>query len=147
MQNETQGSVIALGTFDGVHAGHRALLHQAVELADALHAAPLAYTFRNHPLSLFGREPRHLMTAEERIAALNAMGLPVVADVFDASYASTPPRDFVRMLVERFALRGVVAGFNYTFGDRGAGDTALLQALGQEMGFAVRILEPVSYEG
>ena len=147
MRNETQGSVIALGTFDGVHAGHRALLHQAVELADALHAAPLVYTFRNHPLSLFGREPRLLMTAEERIAALTAMGLPVAADVFDASYASTPPRDFVRMLVERFALRGVVAGFNYTFGDRGAGDTALLRALGQEMGFAVRILEPVSYEG
>ena len=51
------------------------------------------------------------------------------------------------MLVERFALQGAVVGFNYTFGDRGAGNTALLQALGKELGFAVQVIEPVSYDG
>ncbi len=146
MQNKAQGAVIALGTFDGVHAGHRALLHEAAALAETLHAVPLIYTFRNHPLSLFGREPRLLMTPEERIAVLEATGVPVAADVFDAAFAATPPREFVRMLVERFGMRGAVAGFNYTFGDRGAGDTALLQALGKELGFSVRVLGPVSYE-
>ena len=127
MKIKAQGAVVALGTFDGVHAGHRALISEAAGLAKALHASPLIYTFRNHPLSLFGREPRLLMTPEERIAALAATGIPVAADAFDARLAATPPRDFVRMLVERFALRGIVAGFNYTFGDRGAGDTALLK--------------------
>lgn len=146
MEIKAQGAVVALGTFDGVHAGHRALISEAAGLAKALHASPLIYTFRNHPLSLFGREPRLLMTPEERIAALAATGIPVAADAFDAQLAATPPRDFVCMLVERFALRGVVAGFNYTFGDRGAGDTVLLKTLGEELGIAVRVLGPVSYE-
>lgn len=70
MEIKAQGAVVALGTFDGVHAGHRALISEAAGLAKALHASPLIYTFRNHPLSLFGREPRLLMTPEERIAAL-----------------------------------------------------------------------------
>lgn len=62
MKIKAQGAVVALGTFDGVHAGHRALISEATGLAKALHASPLIYTFRNHPLSLFGREPRLLMT-------------------------------------------------------------------------------------
>ncbi len=147
MQNKREGSVIALGTFDGVHLGHRALIAQAAEWAGNISAMPIIYTFKSHPLALFGREPRLLMTADERIAALSATGIPVVADDFTREYAATPPQEFVSMLVSRFNARGVVAGFNYTFGSRGRGDTALLQALGREMGFAVRIIEPVAYEG
>ncbi len=147
MQNKAQGHVLALGTFDGVHLGHRALLQQTVMLAETLDATPIIYTFKNHPLSLFGRSPKLLMTEAERTAALEATGMPVVADPFDAQFAAQPPQAFVRMLVERFALRGAVVGFNYTFGDRGAGNTALLQALGKELGFAVQVIEPVSYDG
>ena len=80
MQNKAQGHVLALGTFDGVHLGHRALLQQTVMLAETLGAAPIIYTFQNHPLSLFGRSPKLLMTEAERTAALEATGMPVVAD-------------------------------------------------------------------
>lgn len=147
MQIEKNGNVLVLGTFDGVHAGHRALIGQAAELAESLCASPLIYTFTNHPLSLFGQEPRLLMTPQERIAALAETGVRVVADAFDAQLAATPPEAFVRMLCARFAVRGIVSGFNYTFGQKGAGNATLLSTLGQANGFAVKVLAPVSYEG
>ena len=143
MQNELQGNVIALGMFDGVHLGHRVLLDETAALAQALNASPLIYTFQNHPLALFGREPRLLMTPAERIAALAGTGIPVEAAPFTARYAATPPRRFVEMLMRRYSMRGVVVGFNYTFGDRGAGNTALLRSLGEELGFTVKVIEPV----
>ncbi len=147
MKNEKHGSVIALGTFDGVHAGHRALLAEAKALAAKLGAQPMIYTFRNHPLSPFGREPKLLMTQLERLYALEASGLPVTADRFDLAFASTSPEDFIKMLSDRFGMRGAVVGFNYTFGSKGMGDTALLQKMGAELGFSVSVMEPVSHDG
>lgn len=147
MMNEKHGTVIALGTFDGVHAGHRMLLQEAKTLAAKLGAQPMIYTFRNHPLSPFGREPKLLMTQLERLYALEASGLPVAADVFDLEFAATSPEDFIKMLSERFCMRGAVVGFNYTFGSKGKGDTELLRKMGKEMGFAVSVMEPVSHEG
>lgn len=147
MKNERNGSVIALGTFDGVHAGHRALLREAKELAGKIGASPMIYTFRNHPLSPFGKEPKLLMTQLERLYALEASGIRVAADMFDLTFASTPPEDFVKMLCSRFQMRGAVVGFNYTFGSKGMGDTALLKEMGAEMGFSVSVMEPVSHGG
>jgi len=147
MKNEKKGSVIALGTFDGVHAGHRALLREAKELSAKLGAEPMIYTFRNHPLSPFGREPKLLMTQLERLYALEASGLFVAADVFDLEFAATPPADFVKMLCRRFDMRAAVVGFNYTFGSKGRGNTELLRKMGADLGFTVSVMEPVSHEG
>lgn len=139
-------SVIALGTFDGVHLGHRQLIDTTLALAKETGRRPLIYTFSNHPGEAFGQAPRQLMTGPERIAALSAI-CETIADPFDRAYAAMSPQDFVAMLVRRFSMKTAVAGFNYTFGSRGAGDIPLLRALGEEIGFSVYEIPPRTYKG
>ncbi len=107
---------IALGTFDGVHIGHRAIINAAIDKAAELDMEPMIYTFTAHPMALFGKQPPLLMTQSERMAALGGMGCMLSADEFSAEYAATEPEQFIKMLIERFNMGCAVAGFNYTFG-------------------------------
>ncbi len=140
-----RGTAIALGTFDGVHLGHAALIRRAIEASRAEDLRPLVYTFSAHPMAAFGACPPLLMTDAARLKALGEY-CAVAADDFTPAFAATQPRDFIEMLVARFNMRLAVAGYNYTFGKNGLGDTALLRALGREMGFAVEIMPPVLFE-
>lgn len=138
---------IALGTFDGVHIGHRAIINAAIDKAAELDMEPMIYTFTAHPMALFGKRPPLLMTQSERIAALGGMGCTLSADEFSAEYAATEPEQFIKMLIERFNMGCAVAGFNYTFGRRGEGSVELIKKLGKKYGFAVEIVPPVMYKG
>ena len=138
---------IALGTFDGVHIGHRAIINAAIDRAAKLDMEPMIYTFTAHPMALFGKQPPLLMTQSERMAALGGMGCALSADEFSAEYAATEPEQFIKMLIERFNMGCAVAGFNYTFGRRGEGSVELIKKLGEKYGFAVEIVPPVMYKG
>lgn len=138
---------IALGTFDGVHIGHRAIINAAIDKAAELDMEPMIYTFTAHPMALFGKQPPLLMTQSERMAALGGMGCTLSADEFSAEYAATEPEQFIKMLIERFDMGCAVAGFNYTFGRRGEGSVELIKKLGEKYGFAVEIVPPVMYKG
>ena len=138
---------IALGTFDGVHIGHRAIINAAIDRAAKLDMEPMIYTFTAHPMALFGKQPLLLMTQSERMAALGGMGCTLSADEFSAEYAATEPEQFIKMLIERFNMGCAVAGFNYTFGRRGEGSVELIKKLGEKYGFAVEIVPPVMYKG
>lgn len=137
---------VALGTFDGVHLGHAALIGRMREQALEKGLSPLIYTFTNHPMAAFGACPPLLMTNAARIEALGRLA-EVAADEFTPAFAQTTPRAFVEMLVSRFNMRHVAVGYNYTFGSRGAGNIALLRALGEEFGFTLDIVPPVLFEG
>lgn len=139
------GTAIALGTFDGVHPGHRAIIAAALERAKARGLECVIYTFTGHPMAIFGKQPPLLMTDAERLAALSRF-CRVETDEFTPEYAATEPETFVKMLVEKHGMRCAVAGFNYTFGNRGAGDTALIGRLASKYGFEVVIVPPVLFE-
>ncbi len=140
-------TVLALGTFDGAHLGHRAIFEGARAMAARLGAEPVIYTFEKHPLALFGKQPPLLMGEGERIGALRSTLCRVVADAFTKELASTEPEEFVKLLLSRFDMAGAVAGYNYSFGCRGAGNVALLRELGARFGFAVEVVEPVLFKG
>ena len=130
--------VVALGMFDGVHIGHQALVKQAVELARNRNWRAVVYTFENHPKSVFGQPPAPLMEPEARRAALIALGVDQVDMVrFTRTLAAKSPRTFLRMLKNRYDVRAVVAGADFTFGHKGAGNVESLRSLGAEMGFEV----------
>ncbi len=137
-------SVVALGTFDGVHRGHRKLICQAIALASQRGFAPLIYTFSNHPMEAFGRAPVRLMPDAVRLAALSEF-CTVSTDVFDLRFAAMSPEGFVRMLIARFNMRVAVAGFNYTFGKSGIGNMETLRYYGEKYGFEVVEIPPVRY--
>ncbi|MBQ9832729.1 MAG: bifunctional riboflavin kinase/FAD synthetase [Clostridia bacterium] len=139
------GTVAALGTFDGVHMGHRTLIEKALHKAEENGFKTIIYTFSNHPMTVMSSSPKLLMTSSERICCLKSFGCSVVADEFDTELANTSARDFALMLKERFNMKIAVAGYNYSFGKGGRGDVEMLKQLGEELGFETVIAQKVTY--
>ena len=141
------GDVVAIGTFDGVHIGHRRLIGEAKELAAKKGLETRVVTFREHPASLFGAAPPLIMSAEERLEALRRLCPNVTALEFDEDLASMSPEAFMDMLVERYGMGAIVAGFNFTFGKDARGNGEALMKMGAEKGFEAHILMPVTEDG
>ena len=143
-------SVVALGMFDGVHIGHQALICRAQEIARELDAACVVCTFDRHPLALLRpeRAPKQLLSLEERLEKFERMGVDgVLVRSFDAEYAATDARTFLEMLVRSLQVKGVVAGFNYSFGAGGYGNAELIRAEAMRLGYVCDIVDAVMEEG
>ena len=140
-------SIICLGMFDGVHAGHQALLREAVRLA-AGERPVVAFTFLNHPAELFSGQVSTLSANTQRMRWLKENGADEVwAIPFDRAFAALPPETFVERLLAKRPAEALVAGFNYTFGASGAGTAGTLTRLGEAYGFRAVIVPPVMFEG
>ena len=141
-------AVVALGMFDGVHLGHRALMSRLQEEAKLLHAIPAVYTFSNHPLEVLGGNVRLLSGIRERNMLLRSLGAEELESVpFTREMAALSPEAFVDLLSAKWDVRGLVVGYNYTCGDRGAGTPETLREIGSRRGFSVSVVEPVLLEG
>ena len=142
--------VVALGTFDGVHIGHQALIRRAMELARELDTACVAYTFYEHPLHVLcpERAPRMLLSPFEKREKLQAMGIDgLLMRNFTPEYAATEPVTYLEGLVSRMRVKGVVAGFNYTFGAGGRGNADLIRSEADRLGYRAVIVDAVMDEG
>ena len=128
---ETGGErVLALGTFDGVHRGHQALLEEGRRYAQEHGILLRACSFDRHPLEILRPEiaPKLLTTLPEKAALMKKYGADELQLLhFTRDMAEMEPMEFLRMLRETVTLRAVVAGWNYTFGKGGAGNAALLR--------------------
>src|SRR5437899_7151924 len=138
------GAVVAIGNFDGVHRGHRAVIAAVLARAKALGRAAAAFTFEPHPRSFFRPdEPLFRLTDERaKLQLLAATGLGgAIVLRFDAALAGLSAQDFVeRILVARFAVAGVAIGFDFHFGLNRAGSPDYLAAQGAKRGFAVDVV-------
>ena len=148
---ETPPSAVALGVFDGVHLGHRAILGLAVASAGAADMRSVACTFDPHPVEVLqpGRAPLLITTLEERLALIEGCGLDeAVVLPFTRDLASMEPEAFVKdVLVARLGARDVVVGFNHRFGRGARGDAGLLASLGARLGFRTQVAEPLLVDG
>lgn len=137
-------TVIALGTFDGMHLGHRTVIARAVEEAERTDARAIVYTFSSIPRALFSKAPLMLMTPEERKKEILNMGVSEVVMVdFTEEILNMTPEAFVKMLKDSYDPKCIVAGEDYTFGYRARGNMDLMKKLGQEMEFSVITVPPV----
>ncbi len=133
-------SVVTVGTFDGVHRGHEALVAEVVGRARAASAPAVAVTFDPHPREVVtGQAVPLLSTVRERAERLEALGIDrLVVLPFTPALAATDGETFVRRIVcEAIGCGVFVAGHDHGFGRGRAGDAALLRALGAEHGFEV----------
>lgn len=148
---EAPGAAVALGVFDGVHLGHRAILATAVARARASGLQALACTFDPHPAEVLqpAQAPAPISTLDERLALLAETGVDAsVVLAFTAELAAVEPEAFVKdVLLERLHARDVVVGFNHTFGRGARGSAQLLQALSQRLGFRCDVVPPLLIEG
>ena len=141
------GAVVAIGNFDGVHRGHKAVIAAAQQRAAALGRPAAALTFEPHPRSFFhpGEPLFRLTDATTKLRLLAATGLDgAIVLTFDEALANLSAEDFVkRILVERFAVAGAAIGFNFHFGASRTGSPDFLVAEGKRHGFAVDIVPPL----
>ena len=142
---------VAIGNFDGVHRGHRAVIAAAQERASAAHRPAAVLTFEPHPRSFFQPdEPSFLLTSEAaklRLLAATGLGGAIVLS-FNAALASLTAEEFVeRVLVDRLAITGAVIGFNFHFGKDRRGSPEFLEAQGAHHGFSVIVVPPFHHHG
>jgi riboflavin kinase/FMN adenylyltransferase len=146
-----RGAVVAIGNFDGVHRGHRAVIAAARKRARKLGRPAAALTFAPHPRQFFKpQEPLFVLSAErEKLRLLSATGLDgAVIMRFDAALAATSAQDFVeRILVEKLGIGAATIGFDFHFGQNRGGSPAYLTEQGQKLGFAVEVVPPLEDEG
>jgi len=145
------GAVVAIGNFDGVHRGHKAVIAAAQKRAAMLSRPAAALTFEPHPRAFFNpAEPLFRLTDETaKLRLLAATGLDgAIVLSFDEALASLSAEDFVsRILVERFAIRGAAIGFNFQFGANRSGSPDFLAAEGAKRGFVVDVVPPLQDRG
>lgn len=142
-----RGGIVALGNFDGFHAGHQAVVGRAVERARAEGRPAIVATFDPHPRRYFqpGLPPLRLTSLDQRerlFAAAGADAMLVFA--FDAALAGLSAEAFAtERLVGLIGAGGVVTGTDFTFGKGRSGDVATLNALGERYGFSAETVAPV----
>ena len=145
-----RASAVALGAFDGIHLGHRAILARAVALARQHGLAAVACTFDRHPLEVLQpeRAPLPITTLEERLELIAAIGVDATLVLpFTADLARVEPEAFVAdVLGRRLSAREVVVGFNHRFGRGARGDAALLGELSGAGGFRVHVMPPLQVD-
>ena len=144
-----KGATAAIGNFDGVHLGHRAVIDLA---RNALPSAPLGVlTFEPHPRQVSAPDapPFRLMSAGARASRLAKLGVERLYELsFDTTLSALSPEDFARdVIAQGLGLRHIVVGADFCFGKKRAGTAADLKAFGAEMGFGVSIAELIQDAG
>ncbi|MBR5782821.1 MAG: bifunctional riboflavin kinase/FAD synthetase [Clostridia bacterium] len=133
--------VMALGTFDGVHLGHAALIGAAAQRAKQLNISTAVFTFGDHPLEkLTGRKVGLLVPLKERIKLLRQAGADVVAVENFEDVCNFSPEEFVDFLVSKYRVRGLVCGTDFRFGKGGIGDAQMLKTLGARRNLSVLVV-------
>jgi riboflavin kinase/FMN adenylyltransferase len=139
--------VVALGNFDGVHAGHQAILQAAIDRARALNGNAFALTFDPLPAKVLApdRAPRLILTPEDKAELLRSSGIDgVIILNFTLELSRQTPREFaVNYLRDRIGVRAVVVGHNVSFGHNRKGNATVMRSLGRELGFEAIVVDRV----
>ncbi|MEH2475364.1 riboflavin kinase/FMN adenylyltransferase [Nitrobacteraceae bacterium AZCC 2161] len=138
-----RGTVVAMGNFDGVHLGHRAVIHAALEMARLHNTSAMAVTFEPHPRSFFSpHTPQFRLTDEaSKLRLLAGTGLAgAVVMTFDKDRAGTTAQDFIHHeLIERLGISGIAVGYDFHFGKGRVGSPSLLVAEAPRLGIEVDV--------
>ncbi len=141
---------LAIGSFDGVHLGHQAMLARAREAAGKRGLAPAALTFEPLPREFFAplEAPPRLSSLAEKVAELERHGVAIaIVERFDRRFASITAAQFEERLASHYRARWVMVGPDFRYGARRHGDARSLLAAGARLGFDVEILPAVSLDG
>lgn len=139
-------SAVTIGKFDGLHAGHRVVVAELLELAGT-ELEPVVLTFDRNPLEVLrpGSSPQPLVGLDHKLELLAGAGIGAVLVLsFDAAFAAQEPEAFVTdVLTGALGMRRLLVGDDFRFGARGRGDVAMLRRLGAQQGFDVVVQSQV----
>ena len=149
LKNKYPATVIALGTFDGLHLGHTDVINTARDYAERSGLKLAVFTFSNHPLALIRPDlvPVRIISAEEKIKLLKSFGVDYLINIpFTEDFAALSPDEFLEKLA-CFNYRCLVVGENFTYGFLGSGKTETLERSGRKNGFDVIVRPLVKMNG
>jgi riboflavin kinase / FMN adenylyltransferase len=139
---------VTIGNFDGVHLGHREIFRRVRELAHAAGGVSVVVTFVPHPLQVLspGTGVKLITSPREKESLIEASGIDYLLEIpFDAAFAGLSAREFVeRILVGAIGMEQLVVGYDYAFGRGREGDLPLLRTLGEQFGYSVELLPPIT---
>jgi riboflavin kinase/FMN adenylyltransferase len=142
---------LAIGVFDGVHLGHQAVIRRALEAAQREGGTAVVVSFDPHPVRVLRPEqaPRLLTSTAHKLQLIRDLGVQHQLVIhFDLHFAATPPEEFIRALASAARpLREICVGFYWSFGKGRAGNLALLERMGAELGFAEVGVPAVEIDG
>ena len=145
---DVTGTVVTVGTFDGVHLGHHAVLAEIKQRAARRSLHSVLVTFDRHPLTVVrpAESPNLLTTPDEKKAILAQSGLDYVAFLpFTPTLSRYTPQEFIRLvLCDRFRVAELVIGWDHGFGRSRSGSIDTARHLGKELGFAVDVVPAVT---
>lgn len=137
---------LSIGSFDGVHEGHRAVIQRLREVADAERGAAVWVTFDPHPRCVLDPAncPPQITTLEERLEQVERLGVDdAIVVEFTRELAGWPAEEFMRRVLETMELRQLVVGYDFALGRARAGNTAWLREHGRDHGYQVTVVAPV----
>jgi riboflavin kinase / FMN adenylyltransferase len=145
-----QGSVVTIGTFDGIHPGHRALIDSLLAHGRRLGRPAMMLTFEPMPREYLAaaNPPARLTSWRERWRVLQRTGLSTVLQLkFGEKLRGVTGEAFTRLLADQLKASAVVIGHDFKFGRNGEASAPMLCEAGQRLGFAVDVVEPVLVDG
>jgi riboflavin kinase/FMN adenylyltransferase len=145
-----QETILTIGSFDGVHRGHQALIKGVVERARATDCLAAVITFHPHPAVVLAPQlaPRYLTTPGEKMALLEGLGVDLTVLLsFDRQLAVMSAHGFMAMVSRHLRPRELWLGPDFTLGRNREGNVERLRELGTELGYDLTIVEPVSGAG
>jgi len=145
----TEDAVVTIGSFDGVHRGHQALIKQVRAAALNTPRASVVITFFPHPSVVLGRaQPYYLTAPEEKLVQLNQTGVDLLIELpFTRETAQVRAADFVDQLLHHVRMRELWIGHDFALGYQREGNAVFLTQLGQARGFAVHAVDPLTNDG
>ena len=142
-------SAVALGMFDGVHTGHRAVISDCVKYAKAHDLTSVVYSFDSHPRTLLAGTVSILTPNEEKTSLISALGADCLyLEPLSGEFLSLSPEEFIQtVLAEKLDAKYVVCGYNYRFGKGGQGSAETLREAGKTFGFTVSVIPETTVGG
>lgn len=147
-QNKTS---VTLGTFDGVHIGHRHILHEVISRSKSAGETSLVLTFDSHPLSVLKSDfsPKLLMTLDEKLTVFERIGIDITCIIpFTKEIAGLSARQFIEdYLLKRFNMGTLIVGYDHGFGKKGGEGRESFHDLSSLLNFSLKTVEPVEHDG
>ncbi|MHB8232230.1 MAG: bifunctional riboflavin kinase/FAD synthetase [bacterium] len=142
-----KNSVITIGSFDGIHLGHRKLMEYTKDSASELNSVSVVLTFHPHPLKVLHPEKKInlITTFEKKIELIEETGIDYLVYItFTPEFANMPAEDFIKnIIVRKLNPLKIIVGHDFGFGAKKSGNISLLEELSKELGFELTVVEPV----
>jgi riboflavin kinase/FMN adenylyltransferase len=141
---------LTVGTFDGVHLGHQAILRSLRTGAHAANVQAVVLTFHPHPAVVFGKRPSasSLTTPEERSKLMDELGIDIVITYpFDLQIARTSAQDFISLLKDRLGFSWLGVGEDFALGNGRQGDVTFLSSLSEQYAYQLQVFSPIKLDG